>query len=283
MKLCATVDFQIGYFFSGFRSYLLTKHFFARLAMLTLLVYNTVITMEKEIKYFWNCYIGSFGAISIIVSNETLCKHPDTTFHSLLIILKGHNFIWIQVLTNILLMCVLALYHQDNRLAAFLRTLFGLGAAFSLTMVIYDTIYEEIIVEELAEGVTFCGANRATPKVWSSLIWAPPILYELILMVLALYKAAEHWRETAGFIQFTLVKVLIQDQAIYFIIVMHIVSDQLSITNVLLAHLLNVLGSPSLLCVLGSHLLVHLKEAGERGANGGTSYRMKTMSGIEFS
>ncbi|KAH8109850.1 hypothetical protein DFH11DRAFT_1515066, partial [Phellopilus nigrolimitatus] len=51
----------------------------------------------------------------------------------------------------------------------------------------------------------------------------------------------------------------------------------------LLANLLGVLGSPRLLCVLGSHLLVHLKEAGERGANGGTSYRMKTMSNIKFS
>ncbi|KAH8104859.1 hypothetical protein DFH11DRAFT_1519343, partial [Phellopilus nigrolimitatus] len=107
-------------------------------------------------------------------------------------------------------------------------------------------------------------------------------------LTLALYKAAEHWRETAGFSQFTLVKVLIQDQAIYFIMVifcsvMEILANQLSITNVLLAYLLSILGSPSLLCVLGSHLLVHLKEAGERGANGGTSYRMKTMSNIAFS
>lgn len=43
------------------------------------------------------------------------------------------------------------------------------------------------------------------------------MLYAIILMVLALYKAAEHWKETAGFSQFNLVKVLIQDQAIYFI------------------------------------------------------------------
>ncbi|KAH8112198.1 hypothetical protein DFH11DRAFT_1511912, partial [Phellopilus nigrolimitatus] len=115
-----------------------------------------------------------------------------------------------------------------------------------------------------------------------------PMLYGIILMILALYKAAEHWRETAGFSKVTLVKVLIQDQAIYFIMVifcsaMQIVSDQLYTTDVLLADLLDVLGSPSLLCVLGSHLLVHLKEVGERGASGGNSYRMRTMSNIEFS
>ncbi|KAH8109836.1 hypothetical protein DFH11DRAFT_1515133, partial [Phellopilus nigrolimitatus] len=62
-----------------------------------------------------------------------------------------------------------------------------------------------------------------------------------------------------------------------------IIADQLFVPNAIVAQLLTILGSPSLLCVLGSHLLVHLKEAGERGANGGTSYRMKTMSNIEFS
>ncbi|KAH8112181.1 hypothetical protein DFH11DRAFT_1786727, partial [Phellopilus nigrolimitatus] len=173
-------------------------------------------------------------------------------------------------------------------LAAFLRTFFGLEAAFGLGLQIYLVIYQEIAVGELAEGITLCGENRNPPKVWGALSWASPMLYAVILMILALYKAAEHWRETAGFSQFTLVKVLIQDQAIYFIMVifcsvMEIVSDQLYISNIILADLLDVIGSPSLLCLLGSHLLVHLKEAGERGANGGTSYRMKTISNIEFS
>ncbi|KAH8109192.1 hypothetical protein DFH11DRAFT_1515913, partial [Phellopilus nigrolimitatus] len=195
-------------------------------------------------------------------------------------------------ITDILLMRVLALYHQDKRLASCLRTLFGLEAAFSLGLLIYGNVYEGNLVGELAKGATVCLINRNPPKVWGALSWlwnrAVPMVYAVILMVLALYKAAEHWRETAGFSQFTLVKVLIQDQAIYFIMVifcsvMQIMADQLYIPNDLLASLLSFSGNPSLLCVLGSHLLVHLKEAGERGANGGTSYRMKTMSNIEFS
>ncbi|KAH8112170.1 hypothetical protein DFH11DRAFT_1545874 [Phellopilus nigrolimitatus] len=263
---------------------------YTEVAILTLLVYNTVTTMDKEIKYFWNRYIGILGAMSSIVQTIQ-CKHPDTAFQSLLIVLEGLSFFWIQTLANILLIRVLALYHQDKRLAACLRTLFGLEAAFLLGILIYSIIYEEIAVGELAEGITLCGENRTTPKVWGALSWATPVLYGIILMVLALYKAAEHWREMGGFNQFTLVKVLIQDQAIYFIMVifcsvMEIVSDQLNIRNVLLADLLAILGSPSLLCIVGSHLLVHLKEAGERGANGGTSYRvksLKTMSNIKFS
>ena len=36
-------------------------------------------------------------------------------------------------------------------------------------------------------------------------------------MALALYKAAEYWRMSAGFKGFTLVKVLIYDQILYFL------------------------------------------------------------------
>ncbi|KAH8106561.1 hypothetical protein DFH11DRAFT_1463405, partial [Phellopilus nigrolimitatus] len=254
---------------------------YTEVAILTLLVYNTVTTMDKEIKYFWNSprsfvsliyfanrYIGILGAMSSIVLSQ-FCTEQQLAH-------CREDLMTVLLIDYILLIRVLALYHQDKRLAACLRTLFGLEAAFLLGILIYSIIYEEskhiFAVGELAEGITLCGENRTTPKVWGALSWATPVLYGIILMVLALYKAAEHWREMGGFNQFTLVKVLIQDQAIYFIMVifcsvMEIVSDQLNIRNVLLADLLAILGSPSLLCIVGSHLLVHLKEAGERGAN----------------
>ncbi|KAH8112188.1 hypothetical protein DFH11DRAFT_1512040 [Phellopilus nigrolimitatus] len=239
---------------------------YINVAILTLLVYNTAITMDKEVNRTWN-------------SEFWTEKHLAHCREDLMTVL---------LIDYILLIRVLALYHEDKRLATCLRTVFGLEAAFGLGLLIYTLIYEEIAVWELAEGVTFCGVNRTTPKVWGALYWlvlvAAPMLYAIILMILALYKAAEHWRVTAGFSQFTLVKVLIQDQAIYFIMYSFLHAyPVLHIPNVLLAYLLNTLGTPSLLCVLGSHLLVHLKEAGERGANGGTSYRMQTMSNIEFS
>ena len=46
------------------------------------------------------------------------------------------------------------------------------------------------------------------------------------------------------------------------------------------------LGNPSLLCILGSRLLVNLKEAGKLGLNEGTNYRpdsfSESLSEIEF-
>ena len=47
-------------------------------------------------------------------------------------------------------------------------------------------------------------------------------------------------------------------------------------------NVLKAAGDPALLCVLGSHLLIHLKEAAEKGLNGGTSYRMEAISAIDF-
>ncbi|KAH8109392.1 hypothetical protein DFH11DRAFT_1709954 [Phellopilus nigrolimitatus] len=185
----------------------------------------------------------------------------------------------------ILLMRVLALYHQDKRLAACLKTLFGLEAVLELGAQICTIIYAEIYVGKLAEDVSICLFN-GSPKVWAALVWAVPMLYAIILMVLAILKAAQHWRELAGFSQLNLLTVLIRDQAIYFILVIFcsvvgIIADTLLDPNLFL--LLTVLIFPKLLCVLGSHLLIHLKEAGERRANGGTSYRMTTMSTMQFS
>ena len=130
-------------------------------------------------------------------------------------------------------------------------------------------------------------------------------LYGALLMALALYKAAEYWRVSAGFKGFTLVKVLIEDQIIYFTLyvfplltnlsadivssviacsVLAILHFKLVLSNTFLADVLSQLGNPSLLSLLGSRMLFNLKEAGERGQNEGTSHRTprSTMSEMDF-
>lgn len=60
------------------------------------------------------------------------------------------------------------------------------------------------------------------------------------------------------------------------------VIDYTADLSALLGNMINTVGNPSLLCVLGSHLLIHLKEAADEGRNEGTSYRSKSISIIEF-
>ena len=45
---------------------------------------------------------------------------------------------------------------------------------------------------------------------------APPLVYDLVFMFLAIYKAVEFWRESPGKSGVDLVKILIQHQALYF-------------------------------------------------------------------
>lgn len=58
--------------------------------------------------------------------------------------------------------------------------------------------------------------------------------------------------------------------------------DDLVVLDTFLENIFDVLGSPSLLCVLGNHLLIHLREAAEEGRNEGTSFGLKSPSGIHF-
>ncbi|KAH8108371.1 hypothetical protein DFH11DRAFT_1109847 [Phellopilus nigrolimitatus] len=198
------------------------------------------------------------------------------------------SWMTILLLDYILYMRVMALFSQDEKLAIWLKSLFGLEAAFTLGILLYESLAEGIAVETLAKGVTICEVEKVLPVMWPTLYWAGPLAYEFILMVLALYKAADFWRSSAGLRGFGLVKVIVQDQAIYFLLVIScgcckIISFHLATFNLLHDNLFDTIGGATLLCVLGSRLLVNLKEAGERGVNGGTSYRASTMSNMEFS
>lgn len=183
-------------------------------------------------------------------------------------------------------------------------------------------------VLHLSEGLSLCGGvgdNKAIPKTYaaawyvrtderltlshySSPCRAPPLMYDLILMTLSLYKAVQYWRESPGSTGIDLVKVLIQDQAMYFVlyarkhslhrsILTHgqlhslIVNTSAQILSEVLQSskltgFLSVMGNPLMLCVLGSRLVVNMKEAGEKGENGenlGSSRSVGTVSDIHFS
>lgn len=124
-------------------------------------------------------------------------------------------------------------------------------------------------------------------------------------MLLALYKAAAIWKENSGLTNLRLVKVLIRDQALYFLayVLFHrnltINSDTsiyrlisvcaLSIisgfilVNQVLYTILSLAGNPAFLSILGAHILFNMKEAGAKGLNQGTSCISKsTISNMDF-
>ncbi|OCB85033.1 hypothetical protein A7U60_g7990 [Sanghuangporus baumii] len=197
------------------------------------------------------------------------------------------NLVNIVLIDYILLIRVLALWQQNRKLSIILNILLGLDAGFGLGILIYGVLFEDLSVGSLGVGVTICIAHRASPRTLSIVSWLVPMTYGLVLLSLALYKAAEYWKMSSGFKGFHLVRVLIQDQVIYYgFVIFCSVCKIVNISTVEISpfasDVVRAVGSPALLCILGGQLLINLKQAGERGANGGTNYTPRTVSDIDF-
>lgn len=128
-----------------------------------------------------------------------------------------------------------------------------------------------------------------------------PLAYGTLLLALALYEAAEFWKLN-GLHGSRLVFVLIKDQAFYFILwvvtvtgdwnshlilsraiscsVFNILDDKFA-ESLLSANVLESLGNPTLLCILGSRMFFNLKEAAEHGVNVGTNWSSYSHSAVE--
>ncbi|KAI5115060.1 hypothetical protein M0805_008818, partial [Coniferiporia weirii] len=188
---------------------------------------------------------------------------------------------------DILLKRVIALWSEGKKLTACLKAFFAIESAFMLGIWIGSTVMEKVNVAG-AEGFTFCAFDHSISPLLYTLYWISPFLFELVLMVLALYKAVDFWRESIDFDGVNLAKVLIQDQAIYFFLVM-----VCSVANIVIVWTEGtgsqnaaatvervMLITATIPCIVGCRLLVHLNEAAERGYNGGTSCRV--LSEIQF-
>ncbi|KAL5524861.1 hypothetical protein ACEPAF_10007 [Sanghuangporus sanghuang] len=199
------------------------------------------------------------------------------------------NWVTIISIDYILMIRVLALYSQDTQLSICLTIMLMLEAVFKLALLIYLGVIKHIAVVVLAKNVTACGIDNAPSWQLGMVDWVIPIAYGAILMILALCKAAEYWKLSAGFKGFVLVKVLIRDQILYFMLtiiccIFAILNFRVAVSNAFLSDMLMILRNPAFLTILGSRMLFNLKEAGERGQNKGTSYRLpsRTISDIDF-
>ena len=52
-------------------------------------------------------------------------------------------------------------------------------------------------------------------------------------------------------------------------------------SNVIVVEVIGTLGSPTLLCILGSRMFFNLKEAGEHGVNVGTNWSSYSHSALD--
>jgi len=185
----------------------------------------------------------------------------------------------------ILFLRVRALFSQGRIITGFLISLFGLEALSLLGMAIHESIAVEPFVLEF-DGISVC-AGYGVSTAENLVTWYIPLAYGTLLTVLALYKARQFWKESAGFKGLNLVKILIRDQAFYFLAVIvfcvaNILPEQVN-SNSVFGDIFAAIGNPGVLSLVGSRLLLNMKEAGEKGLNQGISHSLQSISSnIDF-
>lgn len=276
---------------------------YCQISISSLLVYDMITTLDREIEYYWsnpyrlnsllfffNRYIGITTALltnwfNTFNENEILCC---ITYWSHVVA----NWITILLIDYILLKRVVALYLHKRNINYALHVLFFLEALIELALLIYVNLYQGLTIGQLADGARICMFVNVVPANWGVAFWIVPMVYEVLLMFLALHRAGQHLRVVRGLSGSRLIKILLKDQAIYFLLVVscsvaNIAANRISGNGFLVPFLLNVLGSPSLLSVLGSHILFHLNQEldNERERSGGLWFdtTTETNSEIRFS
>ncbi|KAL5512053.1 hypothetical protein ACEPAH_5272 [Sanghuangporus vaninii] len=258
-------------------------------AAITSLAYDALITMDREVKYFWNSafrvisvvyfanrYSGLFGEITRVI-----CKFAMWTR-------VVSNWFTIVLIDYILMIRVTALYSRVAKiLTAVLQILLAIEVVIMLWLCIHITLIEGLTTKTIAAGMTVCGESH-NAQGFGITFWSIPMVYSTILFSLALYKAVGFWMINRSLESLTLVKVLIQDQIIYFILaiacnLLNVMEFKLRVSNGLLSALLDTLGSPAFLCILGSRMLFNLKEAAEKVSDDGTTLKSETrMTSVLF-
>ncbi|OCB87600.1 hypothetical protein A7U60_g5305 [Sanghuangporus baumii] len=197
---------------------------YCAVALTTVLVYHSVLTLEKEINYFWrnprssvsiiyfaNRYIGLLAA----VCNMTVFLFSEShascacSFSFWVSCLAG--LVVFFLLDYILLIRTTALFHEHKTLSVALKILLGAEVFISFCLLIYVISIE----------------NGPGPILW-----------------LVGYTKANYSIVTYSVVESSPFVAIVRSTA----------------------------GIPILVCTLGSHLFLNLKEAGEKGVNGGTNY-----------
>ncbi|EJC98942.1 uncharacterized protein FOMMEDRAFT_161150 [Fomitiporia mediterranea MF3/22] len=266
---------------------------------LEVLMVVKVIRMDKEIQYFWVLPVKfvNIAYFLVCVAKFLIASKFAHLIKTLQESIPGNsNFSeWtsdiIDILTLVLIdyimmVRVIALYSlskrhatqclattngltvpsEDKKLAVFLKALLCIEVGLKTSIIVYLISYQDTTVFTLAEDAKVCGAARIPSWRLSMVDWVVQVAYGFLLMVLATYRTVEYWGTTRGYARFSLVKVIIRDQIIYFALVIiisvfNVVKLKIATSNFITSVVISCLGNPSFLCIIGSHILFNLREA----------------------
>ncbi|EJD00596.1 uncharacterized protein FOMMEDRAFT_159344 [Fomitiporia mediterranea MF3/22] len=218
-------------------SEIITGKYFG-VALLTILVYNALTTMDKEIKHFWSSQVES--------------KHHHSEVHADL------EFEYI-------LLAAVRQLHGLATYATFFRSVYWRFSNEALLVIEIGVGFGLLIHDNLFEDR--CRSVRD---------------YQGSSAVVVNYLLPSSKQQSTGKYQPDSKACIFSESSLKTRLYITAFQIRIIISSPFVANLLTAAGNPTLLCVLGSHLLINLKEAGEMGVNEGTNYRSRTVSNISF-
>ncbi|PAV20479.1 hypothetical protein PNOK_0310600 [Pyrrhoderma noxium] len=249
--------------------------------------WNKKISKLSNIIYFSNRYIGIFGAVSRLAvyslsSNYHSCMSFCLSYLQIIKVLLGQFGQWAKSVGGTIMLRVLALWENNWLLTIILRGLVACEAISKLAIIITMTLIQDPIAYPITPSSTVCATYVSSYLQVSRLglfSWLIPSIVGFMLLLLALYKGLLYCKEN-GFKGHSLVKVVIKDQLLYYVlvifcgiinilnyeVVVFLPASQRSFT---LAAIVGIIGNPAMLSILGSHLFLNLKEEAELGTNVG--------------
>ncbi|KAL5498245.1 hypothetical protein ACEPAH_2385 [Sanghuangporus vaninii] len=228
-----------------------------------LLVYDIIVTMDEEVEYFWGSRLSLIHLIFFMMRYTAVIRNIASTYYWAII----------ACIDYILYLRVRALYSFETRYRSVvlgLQTLYFINVSVGVGSLVASLLKTGAFIHVISENMRYCDYTSGSLQVsLRSIFWSAPLAYDSILLVLALYRAA-HIRKSLGYRGLKLVKVLIIDQGLYFVSVI-VCSIANIVTNVgplqnLPAFLFafQVIGGAGLLSLLGSRMLIRLKQVAGR-------------------
>ncbi|KAI5120050.1 hypothetical protein M0805_007802 [Coniferiporia weirii] len=187
----------------------------SRVSSMIIVLYDIMLTMDKEIEYFWKQRWSTVKLIYMLNRYGGLLFVVIGTWGSFQLYFQQWTG-WIPVLLVeiILLIRVNTLYERSRKSSMLLAFFFIVQACVMATALSVFELQTDVFV---VTHINSCGTHERPPT-WLTIFWLPPIIMDLGLLVLTFKKSLAIRRMIPGsdWRDYELHRILLRDQALYF-------------------------------------------------------------------
>ncbi|KAI1798266.1 hypothetical protein LXA43DRAFT_1107223 [Ganoderma leucocontextum] len=208
----------------------ITKIRYAELASTAIILFDHVLTLDREIELFWHAQwslgkllflINRYYALCTVVFNNYVLFNTNALSSSLYVALRyGSTGVFMFVIAELILQLRLyALYFRDKRILA-LTTFVSVGAAVGASYVMGNALsfITTYAIRLPLSNTTVCVPFGLPGDFYA--FWVPMLVSESVLCGLAIYRGSYSYRPGANVMQSgkRIIEILVLDSVFYFVI-----------------------------------------------------------------